>query len=98
MIQILRPWQSVRNAQNEINGKRPLKLSLTHLRKERCSLKWYLHLPEPFLLGSSGFSFEKNENNEVVRYKARLVAQSFTQRPKVDFNETYSPVMNEITF
>jgi hypothetical protein len=39
-----------------------------------------------------------NENNEVVRYKARLVAQGFTQRPDVDFNETYSPVMSGITF
>jgi hypothetical protein len=39
-----------------------------------------------------------NENNEVVRYKARLVAQAFTQRPDIDFNETYSPVMNGITF
>jgi hypothetical protein len=34
----------------------------------------------------------------VVRYKARLVAQGFTRRPGVDFNETYSPVMNGITF
>jgi hypothetical protein len=34
----------------------------------------------------------------VVRYKERLVAQGFTQRPDIDFNETYSPVMNEITF
>jgi hypothetical protein len=34
----------------------------------------------------------------VVRYKARLVAQGFMQRPGIDFNETYSPVMNEITF
>jgi hypothetical protein len=33
-----------------------------------------------------------------VRYKARLVAQGFTQIPGVDFNETYSPVMSEITF
>jgi hypothetical protein len=39
-----------------------------------------------------------NENNEVVRYKAMLVAQGFTQRPNIDFNETYSPVMSEIIF
>jgi hypothetical protein len=44
------------------------------------------------------FVRKRNENNEVVRYKARLVAQGFTQRPGVDFNETYSPVMNGITF
>jgi hypothetical protein len=34
----------------------------------------------------------------VVRYNARLIAHGFTQRPGVDFNETYSPVINGITF
>ena len=38
------------------------------------------------------------KRNEVIRYKARLVAQGFTQRPGVDFEETYSPVMDGITF
>jgi hypothetical protein len=33
-----------------------------------------------------------------VRYKVRLVAQGFTQRPDIDFNKIYSPVMNRITF
>jgi hypothetical protein len=44
------------------------------------------------------FVRKRNENNEVVRYKARLVAQGFTQRPDIDFDETYSPVMDGITF
>ena len=44
------------------------------------------------------FVRKRNENNEVVRYKARLVAQRFTQRPGIDFNETYSPVISGITF
>jgi hypothetical protein len=44
------------------------------------------------------FVHKRNENNEVVRYKARLVAQGFTQRHGVNFNETYSPVMSGITF
>ena len=43
------------------------------------------------------FIRKRNGNNGVVRYKARLVAQRFTQRPSVDFNETYSPVLNGIT-
>jgi hypothetical protein len=44
------------------------------------------------------FIRKQNENGEVVRYKERLVAQGFTQRPGDDFNETYSPVMCAITF
>ena len=34
----------------------------------------------------------------VVRYKARLVAQEFAQRPDIDYDETYSPVISGITF
>jgi hypothetical protein len=41
---------------------------------------------------------EKEMKIEVVRYKAKLVAQDFTQRLGVNFNETYSLVMNGITF
>jgi hypothetical protein len=44
------------------------------------------------------FIQKRNENNEVIRYKARWVAQGFTQRPYIDFNEIYSPVMNRINF
>ena len=34
----------------------------------------------------------------MVRYKARLVAQGFTQRPDIDYDVTYSHVMSGITF
>ena len=44
------------------------------------------------------FVRKRNERNEIVRYKARLVAQGFSQRPGVDYEETYSPVMDAITF
>ena len=39
-----------------------------------------------------------NANNEIVRYKARLVAQGFSERHGIDYEETYSPVMDAITF
>jgi hypothetical protein len=59
-------------------------------------------LPKPSNVNPVGFKWvfvrKRNENNEVVRYKAKLVAQGFTQRPGVDFNKTYSPVMSGITF
>jgi hypothetical protein len=42
------------------------------------------------------FIQKRNKNGEVERYKARLVAQGFMQRPGVD-NETYSPVISAIT-
>ena len=44
------------------------------------------------------FVQKRNENNEIVRYKASLVAQDFSQRPDIDYEETYSPVMDAITF
>ena len=44
------------------------------------------------------FPRKRNENNDVVRYKARLIAQGFTQKPGIDFTETYSPVMSATTF
>ena len=33
-----------------------------------------------------------------MRYKARLVAQGFSQRSGIDYEETYSPMMDAITF
>ena len=45
-----------------------------------------------------GFVQKRNENGEIVRYKARLVAQGFSQRLGIDFEETYSLVLDATTF
>ena len=40
---------------------------------------------------------KRNEKNEIVRYKARLVAQGFSQRPGIDYEEIYFPIVDAIT-
>jgi transposase InsO family protein len=44
------------------------------------------------------FVKKRDAKGDVVRYKVRLVAQGFTQRPGIDFQFTYSPVMDSGTF
>ena len=50
-------------------------------------------------MGTNGYLYEKhNENNEIIRYKVRLLAQGFSQKLGIDYEETFSPVMDTITF
>jgi hypothetical protein len=44
------------------------------------------------------FVRKRDAQGNVARYKVRLVAQGFTQRPELDFEFTYSPVMDSGTF
>jgi len=39
------------------------------------------------------FKKKRGADGEVNRYKARLVARGFTQRPGIDYAETYAPVI-----
>ena len=39
-----------------------------------------------------------NDKNEIAKYKARLMEQGFSQRPGIDYDEMYSPMMDIITF
>jgi hypothetical protein len=85
---------------SELNKwKEAIEAELNSLKKRKMFTDVIPTPPRTFPIGFKWVFIQKrNENNEVVRYKASLVAQGFTQRPGVDFNETYSPVMNIITF
>ena len=39
------------------------------------------------------FSLKKDVNGKIVRYKARLVAQGFSQREGIDYTNTFAPVV-----
>ncbi|KAM1084352.1 hypothetical protein ACFX19_023057 [Malus domestica] len=44
------------------------------------------------------FVQKRNEKNEIMLYKARLVTQGFSQCLGIDYDETYSAVIGVITF
>jgi hypothetical protein len=79
--------------------KEAIEAEVNSLKKRKMFTNIIPTLPKIF---SDGFKWvfiqKRNENNEMVRYKARLIVQGFTQRSDIDFNETYSPVMNGIIF
>src|SRR4051812_6232892 len=39
------------------------------------------------------FKIKYDPNNQIIKHKARLVAQGFSQLEGIDFNETFSPVL-----
>ena len=44
------------------------------------------------------FTRKRDEQGNTLRFKVRLVAQGYTQKPGIDFEQTYSPVMDSTSF
>jgi hypothetical protein len=61
---------------------------------------WYL-VPHPpgthIITGKWHFRHKFHADGTLERYKARWVCRGFTQRPGVDYDETFSPVVKPAT-
>lgn len=55
--------------------------------------------PESKIVGHRWvFTRKKNPEGKVLRYKGRIVAQGYTQTYGLDYQDTYAPVLDQITY
>ncbi|KAL0294256.1 UNVERIFIED_CONTAM: Retrovirus-related Pol polyprotein from transposon RE1 [Sesamum angustifolium] len=98
MTMILKLWRNVNIEMIGKVGKKAIQDELDSLNKREV---FGPIIPTPKGVKPVGYKWvfvrKRNEQNEVVRYKARLVAQGFTQKPGIDYTETYSPVVDATT-
>lgn len=88
---------TVRQAKKDLNWRNAMKAEYEALIRNKT---WEL-VPKTSHQNVVGckwiFRIKYKVNGELDKYKARLVAKGFTQRPGIDFNSTFSPVVKPAT-
>ncbi|KAJ3559246.1 hypothetical protein NM688_g455 [Phlebia brevispora] len=74
-------WKEAMDVEiTQLTGRGTWEMADCPANRKTVSCKWVFHL-------------KRDEARNVVKYKARLVAQGFSQVEGINFNETYSPVV-----
>jgi hypothetical protein len=84
--------------QNWPHWKAAIETEYSSLRKHGVFAEISTHLDKPPIGHKLIFTRKLDSQGRVLRYKVRLMAQGFTQRPGIDYDQTYSPIMDTVYF
>jgi hypothetical protein len=83
-------WEAMQRPDANLWYKAAVKEMQAHIKNGTWELVKLL--PGRKAIGSKWvFKVKHNTNGSIKRYKARLVAQGFSQRPSIDFDKTFAP-------
>lgn len=90
---------SVQSALSRADGNKWKQAMDEELQSFEDNQAWELvDIPEKNTIVQCKWVFKrKNESDNSVRYRARLVAKGFSQKPGIDYDETFSPVVRHST-
>ena len=75
-----------------------LEAEYASLRKHQIFGEFSTQLTEPPIDYKLIFFWKFDEHGNLIRFKVRLVAQRFSQRLGIDFDQKYSPILYIISF
>jgi hypothetical protein len=87
-----------KNAPDWPKWKEALEAEYRSLKKHKVFGQVSTELAKPPVGHKLIFSKKFDEHGNLIRYKVRLVAQGFSQKPGEDFDQTYAPVLDITSF